>query len=89
MPEVICERCGYKWEIMSTRKPQTLCVSCRAKRVQTVQNVRGKCYPWHGHYAADMVTPIHEDGSPVIIGKRICGNNDCVNPSHSERKANG
>ncbi len=87
MPEVECVRCGFKWELISNRKPNAHCQSCRARRVQTVQNVAGKCYPWHGHYAADLVTPISEDGDPVIIGERLCGNRDCVNPAHiKERK---
>ena len=87
--EVICERCGFKWLVNSTRKPNSLCSSCRAKRVQTVQNKEGKCYPWHGHFAADMVTPIAEDGEPILPGVRLCGNLDCVNPSHVKEGKNG
>ena len=82
MPEVKCERCGFKWDLLSTRKPTSLCASCRAKRVQTVQSVKGKCYPWHGFFAPDMVTPISEDGTLVVTGQRLCGNLDCVNPAH-------
>lgn len=87
--EVICERCGFKWEINSSRKPNPLCVSCRARRVQTVATVRGKCYPWHGHFAPDMTTPISEDGSAVLPGIRICGNLDCVNPTHIQEENHG
>lgn len=80
--EVLCERCGFKWFIVSSRKPNALCASCRAKRVQTIQSQRGKCYPWHGNFAADLVTPISEDGEKILPGIRICGNLDCVNPAH-------
>lgn len=90
MPEVQCERCGFKWELLSTRKPTPLCVSCRARRVQTVQSVKGKCYPWHGNFAPDLITPIDEDGEPIILGIRLCGNDDCVNPTHiQEGNRNG
>lgn len=87
--EVQCERCGFKWQLFSTRKPTGLCVSCRARRVQTVQSVKGKCYPWHGNFAADLITPITEDGEAVILGIRLCGNGDCVNPSHIQEGNNG
>lgn len=82
MNEVICERCGYKTVIHSKRKPHPLCASCRAKKVQTIQRADKKCYPWHGLFAQDMVSPITEDGKLFLPGKRICGNLDCVNPSH-------
>jgi len=50
--------------------------------VQTVHTKEGKCIPWAGYYAADDVTPLHDDGTPVSPGVRSCGHNDCVNPSH-------
>jgi hypothetical protein len=38
--------------------------------------------PWHGHFGADEITPIDDDGKPVFPGVRSCGNNDCCNPQH-------
>jgi len=38
-----------------------------------------------GDFAKDLTTPIFE-GKPVLEGKRACGNSDCVNPEHIERK---
>lgn len=81
MAEKLCQRCGIQWEVEPTRKVNDLCVSCRARKTQKVRD----CLPWHGRYANDMLTPVHEDGSPVMPGKRICGNSDCVNTNHLER----
>jgi hypothetical protein len=44
--------------------------------------------PWHGGFAVDDVTPIDDDGFPVLPGVRLCGHNDCVNISHIEKKGN-
>jgi hypothetical protein len=40
------------------------------------------CIPWHGMFGPDMLTPVYDDGTPVIAGKRICGNLDCVSTLH-------
>jgi len=82
MPVIQCERCGFEWELNSSRQKTVLCASCRARKVQTVHTKQGKCIPWAGYYAADDVTPLHDDGTPVSPGVRGCGHNDCVNPSH-------
>ena len=89
MGVIQCERCGFEWELSSSRQKTILCASCRAKKVQTVHTKKGKCIPWSGYFAADDVTPIHEDGSLVMPGVRRCGHNDCVNPSHQERNNDG
>ena len=82
MPVVTCERCGYEWTINSIRKDTILCSSCRATKVLTVHTIHGKCVPWHGEFAKDMVTPIDHQGELVMPGKRSCGHADCVNPRH-------
>jgi hypothetical protein len=42
--------------------------------------------PWHGGFAVDDVTPIDDDGLPVLPGVRACGHNDCVNISHIQKE---
>jgi hypothetical protein len=81
MPEQKCLRCGIGWEVNSARKANDFCESCRVKRATKVNN----CLPWHGRFAADQVTPIHDDGTAVMPGKRNCGHLDCVNREHLER----
>jgi len=85
MPSQTCTRCGIVWEINATRNNHETCESCRARKVQKV----GACLPWHGMFAADMVTPIDDDGTPVLPGKRRCGRLDCIQPTHIERATNG
>jgi hypothetical protein len=82
MPGVQCERCGYEWHVSSRRGRVILCASCRARKVQTISAGEGKCFPWAGHFAADEITPVDDDGSPVFPGVRSCGHNDCCNPQH-------
>lgn len=82
MPRIECERCGFEWELNSSRQKTVLCTSCRAVKVQTVHTKKGKCLPWHGNFAADEATPLDDDGVAVLPGVRACGHNDCVNPSH-------
>jgi hypothetical protein len=82
MKRVQCERCGMEWQVASIRRKVVLCQSCRSRKVQTVHSPEGKCYPWHGHFAADEVTPVDDEGFPVLPGVRSCGHNDCTNPRH-------
>ena len=82
MAKVECARCGFEWEIKSVRTPEVFCYSCRARKVQTVHGPLGKCVPWQGHFAADLTTPIDDDGNPVMPGLRLCGKSDCVSPRH-------
>ena len=76
-----CTRCGWIWDVHSTRNNHEICESCRARKVQKV----GGCLPWHGRFNSDMVSPIDEDGNLVLPGIRKCGNLDCIQPSHIER----
>ena len=79
---ITCERCGYEWTVNSIRRNSRLCTSCRARKVQTVHTKEGKCIPWHGRFAEDQITPIDDDGNPVLPGIRICHHYDCCAPSH-------
>lgn len=78
MPSQTCSRCGYVFEVNASRINHENCESCRARKVQKVS----ECIVWHGMFASDMVTPIHDDGSEVLPGKRRCGKLDCVRPDH-------
>jgi len=83
MPRVQCDRCGFEWFVSSRRSKVILCSSCRARRVQTIQGPGdGKCYPWAGHFAADEITPVDDEGNAVFPGVRSCGHNDCTNVVH-------
>jgi len=82
MAMVECTRCGYEWEVTTVRKNHNLCASCRARKVQSVHTVKGKCIPWHGHFAPDQITPVDDDGEIVMPGLRACGHSDCVSPNH-------
>ena len=81
-----CVRCGLVRMVQKNRRNSTgLCRSCRAGK----QNKIRECMPWHGNFGLDMITPVDEDGVPVLRGKRRCGNLDCVNPKHIERRQDG
>lgn len=80
---VTCVRCGMTFEVNRKRKKlRMFCESCRVTKATTIQNGDSKCLPWHGGFGYDMLTPIDEDGEPVLPGTRICGNIDCVQPLH-------
>lgn len=81
-----CVRCGFEWEVAAQRKIENYCASCRAKQVRTVDLGGDKCHPWQGMFGADQVTPVFDDGTLVKPGRRLCGNNDCVNGRHIEEE---
>lgn len=79
----MCYRCGFSWDVTKKRsKDRVLCTDCRTRRSVTVTNGEYKCNPWHGRFSFDMVTPVDENGDPFLPGERICGNFDCVQPTH-------
>jgi hypothetical protein len=82
MPVITCERCGFEWTVNTIRNKTSLCSSCRARKVQTVHTSHGKCLPWHGNFDPDQITPVDDDGQPILPGIRLCSNHDCVAPSH-------
>jgi hypothetical protein len=82
MPNQTCIRCGWVWEINISRNTHETCDSCRTRKQYKVRD----CIVWHGNFDTDLVTPIDSDGNPLLAGIRKCGNSDCVNPSHVERK---
>lgn len=82
-----CYKCGKTFAVnRKRRKLRMHCESCRVNKASTIQQGDLKCLPWHGHFASDMLTPVDENGEPVLPGERICGNVDCVSPSHVKGK---
>ena len=80
---VTCNRCGQTFEINRKRKKlRMFCESCRVTRATTIKKENSVCLPWHGNFGLDMITPVDEDGYPVMPGERTCGNKDCVAPAH-------
>ena len=45
----------------------------------------GKCFPHHGDFAEDEITPVDGEGVAILPGVRKCGRQDCVNVEHIER----
>ncbi len=86
MAWIECERCGFRWDSATSNRNNRKCQSCRATRARTVNSNLGKCHPWHNDFAEDEITPVDEDGIPVLTGVRKCGKQDCVNPDHVERE---
>lgn len=83
MSYVECKRCGFRWAASNARKNVELCASCRARPSRTVVSDSGdRCKPWRGMFADDDVTPVDDDGAPVLPGVRMCGHTDCVNEDH-------
>jgi hypothetical protein len=85
MSVIECRRCGLRWDSNTARKNVLLCSSCRARKAKTVPSGIDKCFPWHGMFGNDELTPVDEEGFPVLPGDRICGRKDCVNVEHIER----
>lgn len=88
----MCYRCGTSWVInkRKKRKDRPLCRSCKATKAISIQTGDFRCVPWHGLFAEDLATPLYEDGTEVLPGVRICGNKDCVQPTHiEETSSNG
>lgn len=82
-----CVRCGFIWDVVNTRKIPSHCQSCRAQPIRSLMTENGKCIIWHGYFDVDQVTPVDEDGSPILPGIRSCGNKDCVNKAHVRKEA--
>jgi hypothetical protein len=82
----ICRQCGLLDEtpLMLKRKAKglsLLCVSCRARPAYVVQTKFGVCRPHHGNFD-EFENPLDDDGFLFRAGERLCGNSDCVEPSH-------
>ena len=78
-----CTRCGllipgYVLCKRVTRgNTSTQCADCNAMPSQS----EGECRPWAGDIDLDTMQPIR-NGKPYMVGKRSCGNADCVRRSH-------
>lgn len=83
-----CIRCGF---IRNTRQPKFvggLCSSCLALQEKVLRRGRLACQPWQGRFAPDDVTPVNASGQPILPGRRVCNNSDCVNPKHITKGRN-
>ncbi len=83
-----CTRCGF---VRNTRQPRFvggLCSSCRALQEKVLRRGRLACQPWQGRFAPDDVTPVTASGQPILPGRRVCKNSDCVNPKHITKGRN-
>ena len=85
MPVIECQRCGLRWDSNVSNRNNHICSSCRARKSKTVNGTMGKCFPWHGDFAEDEVTPVDAEGVAILPGTRKCGKQDCVNSEHIER----
>jgi hypothetical protein len=83
-----CNRCGFIWNIRQPRFVDGLCSSCLAKQEKVLRTGRLACQPWQGRFARDDVTPVNQNGEPVLPGHRLCKNSDCVNPKHIRKGRN-
>jgi hypothetical protein len=81
-----CNKCG----ILDTdgamlkrreRGHETLCASCRAKPQTKIKTAYGVCLAWQGNFD-DLDNPIDSRGKYYRPGVRLCGNRDCVEPTH-------
>lgn len=80
---VDCYKCGNTFEVnRKRRKLRMLCESCRVTKATTIRKDDRVCLPWHGNFGKDLLTPIDEEGYPILPGIRECGNRDCVQATH-------
>lgn len=85
--QATCERCGFKWVfnnrvLGADRNYDTgLCRSCKATPVERLFRNGWDCRVWHGDFDLDTMQPLL-NGQVFRPGIRLCGNRDCVRPSH-------
>lgn len=79
----VCRRCGFKWSVSAENKDRTdlLCKSCRVKPAKVIQYGGLRCEPHNGLFDEDD-NPIDAEGRLILVGERVCGHSDCVNPKH-------
>jgi hypothetical protein len=65
------------------RGHEILCESCRAKPQTKIKTAYGVCLAWQGNFDI-LDNPIDSRGKFYRPGVRLCGNRDCVEPSHIE-----
>lgn len=83
-----CDRCGFVWKPRQIKFVGGLCASCLALQEKVLRRGRLSCQPWQGRFAPDDVTPVNAAGVPVMPGRRVCQNSDCVNPKHIRKGRN-
>ena len=81
--QVECCKCGFRWAVNAEKRNRKdlLCVSCRVKPATTIQYGKLRCSP-HVGAVDQFLNPVDEFGRLVLVGERVCGHRDCVNPSH-------
>jgi hypothetical protein len=91
--DIECQQCGvvirkdvWMKNFSRNRDKWDYCKSCKAKPVAYVSfrhPVLGLicCVPHRGELD-DSWTPLNAKGEPFRPGFRVCGNRDCVSPSH-------
>ena len=81
--QVECRRCGFKWAVNAEKRGRRdlLCISCRVKPAVTIQYGKLRCTPHQGSLDAEL-NPVDVAGNLVLVGERVCGHRDCVNPAH-------
>jgi hypothetical protein len=81
--QVACRRCGFVWAVAADKRGRKdlLCISCRAKPQKTIQYGSLRCTPHLGDLDSQL-RPLDQDGSLFMVGVRVCGHSDCVNPKH-------
>ena len=81
--QVECRRCGFKWAVNAEKRGRRdlLCISCRVKPAVTIQYGKLRCTPHQGALN-DLLEPVDSLGELVLVGERVCGHRDCVNPAH-------
>ena len=45
-----------------------------------------RCIAWTGDFDLDKMICLDDKGKPYLPGKRICGNNDCIELEHIQSK---
>ena len=89
----ICERCGADFSFaersMCRREfNPDLCGDCKAKPMKLSTRNGLQCESWQGDYDLDD-NPIRPDGSLFRPGPRLCGNRDCIRPTHIDAELEG
>jgi hypothetical protein len=83
---LICKRCGYADDSgfiarRRERKQAQLCQSCVARPSREVKTEYGICRPHRGNFDG-RDRPMDRWHRLFRPGHRLCGNADCVEPTH-------
>ena len=81
-----CVRCGYAEDLAflerrKERRQEILCRSCLARPVREIKSNFGICRPHRGDFDYND-NPLDRWGKLFRPGVRLCGNRDCIEPTH-------